>query len=206
MNRFTYQQLTDSTCAVISCEGHDEKIVIPETFDGMTVVMLADDLFAGHAEISRIVLPKGLKYIGSNVFNGCKKLKSLRLPEGIENLAQYAFTGSGLEIIEIPGSVRNIIPYTFKACPDLNTAIIRLGVKKIYASAFEDCVNLELVAVPSDTEISHEAFTGCVKMNPNLTRKLVASCRCPACTGAAPKISYPGKDKVKAFLRNKRQP
>lgn len=193
MAKFTYQQITEDGCAVIAYSGNDEAVIIPDTFEGMAVIMLFDDLFAGHAEISRIQLPEGLMYIGSRVFDGCDSLKSLRLPESLENLAQYAFTGSSIEIIEIPGNVTSIIPFTFKNCPCLNTVIIRKGVKKIYSRAFEDCENLELVAVPSDTEISHDAFTGCVKMNPELTRKLISTCKCPACTGTAAKITYPGK-------------
>lgn len=203
MANFIYQQIAEDACAVTAYTGRDTAVIIPDTYEGMAVVMLSDELFAGHAEISRILLPKTLKYIGSRVFDGCDGLKSLRLPEGLENLAQFAFSGSGLEIIEIPGSIKSIVPFTFKDCSHLNTAVVRIGVKKIYAQAFEGCENLELVAVPSDTEISHEAFTGCVKLNPELSRKLISTCKCPVCTGAAPKITFPAKDRVKDFLKRK---
>lgn len=202
MVKFTFQPIDETTCAAVSFSGHDEAVRVPAVYEGMDVVMLSDGLFAGHDEIRHILLPKSLKYIGSRVFDGCRKLKSLRLPDGIEAAAGYAFSGSGLEIIEIPGSLGSIIPYTFADCKTLNTVVVRKGVSVIHACAFEGCENLELVAVPSDTEISHEAFKGCIKLNPNLTRKLVASCQCPACTGAA-KLKKPAKDPVKDFLRRK---
>ncbi len=205
MRHFVYRQVSEEECAVISYEGNEEVIIIPDSYAGKTVRMLGDSVFAGHPEIKKVRLPAGLTYIGSRAFDGCTALRSLRLPDSLEIMDQYAFTGSGIEIIEIPGNVDAIIPFTFKDCRELNTVVIHKGTKKIHSFAFEDCVNLELAAVPSDTEISHDAFNGCIKLNPNLTRKLISSCQCPVCTGKAPKISYPSNSKVKEFLRKKRQ-
>ena len=207
MNHFTFKPIDENTCMAVFYDGSNEAVAIPPSSDGMTVVMLSDGLFSGHPEIRQILLPPELKYIGSQVFDGCIELKSLHLTDSLEYMAQYAFTGSGLEIIEIPGSITSIAPYTFKDCPNLNTVVVRKGVEKIHSFAFEGCSNLELVAVPSDTEISHDAFAGCSKLNPNLSRKLISSCRCPACTGAV-KIKKPQKDLVGDYLRkqiNKKQ-
>lgn len=52
------------------------------------------------SSLSEIVLPKGLKVIESNVFEGCSSMKTLTLPSSIEVIKAEAFAGcSNLETI-----------------------------------------------------------------------------------------------------------
>ena len=150
MDYFIFEPLDEKTCMAVSYSGSDENVVIPHTYHGMKVVMLYCGLFSGHSEIKHVVLPPDLKYIETEVFKDCQNLKNLRLPDTLEYIGQYAFTGSGLEIIEIPGSVTDIGPSTFKECAFLSAVIIRKGVKKIQAFAFEGCSSLVVAVVPSD--------------------------------------------------------
>ena len=184
MEHFIFQPVDEDNCMAVSYDGRNKAVIIPHTYKGMKVVKLCDGLFAGHSEITGILLPPELKYIGSKVFSGCISLKNLRLPKNLEYAGEYAFAGSGLEIIEIPGSITEISSYAFKDCMSLNFAVIRKGVKKIKSFAFDGCSALALVAVPSDTEISHDAFNNCSMLNPDLTKQFTSTCKCPACTGA----------------------
>lgn len=199
---FTYQWLEDDSYAVMTYEGNDEEVTIPGTYSGKPVTVLYDELFKNHKEIKKVHIPNIVTNIGGFVFEGCDQLKSVRLPESLEEMWQYAFVRSSIEIIEIPGSVRSIIPFTFKDCKQLTTVIIHKGVKKIHATAFEGCENLELVAIPSDIEISHNAFADCPKINPDIRREMQSSCRCPQCVSQL-KLPTPGSDRVNQFLKSK---
>lgn len=199
---FTYKLVDDETYAIMTYEGDDEEVTIPARNGGKPVTILYDDLFKNHKELKKVNIPDTVTNIGGFVFDGCENLKSVRLPEGLEEMWQYAFVRSSIEIIEIPGSVTSIVPFTFKDCKNLTTVVIRKGVKRIRAKAFEGCENLELVAIPSDIEISHDAFNGCTKLNPNLVREMKSTCRCPDCTRKL-KLPNPASSRVNEFLKSK---
>lgn len=202
MAEFTFKWIDDETYAVVGYEGQDEKVTIPDRYCGKPVTVLYDDLFKNHKEIKKVHIPDTITNIGGFVFDGCEQLKSIRLPENLQEMWQYAFVRSAIEIIEIPGSVNSIIPFTFKDCKNLNTVVIHKGVQKIRAFAFEGCDNLELVAIPSDIEISHDAFKDCPKLNPTLMRQMQSTCRCSECTR---KLQIPNQasNRVNQFLKNK---
>ena len=204
MDHFIFQPIDENTCMAVSYDGRDETVVIPPVYNGMKVVMLYCGLFSGHSEIRKVLLPPGLQYIESEAFKDCPGLTSLRLPNTLEYIGHYAFTGSGLEIMEIPGSIPDIGPYAFKDCTSLTAVIIRKGVKKIQAFAFEGCTSLVVAAVPSDIEISHDAFNGCIMLNTDLKKKFVSTCNCPACTGAK-KIQKPKKDLVRDYVQGRKK-
>jgi hypothetical protein len=39
----------------------------------------------------KVVLPKGIKGIGDNAFNGCENLKSINIPNSVKYVGEYAF-------------------------------------------------------------------------------------------------------------------
>lgn len=199
---FTYKLVEDDTWAVMTYEGDDEEVTIPAANTGKPVTILYDELFKNHKELKKVNIPDSVTNIGGFVFEGCENLKSVRLPAGLQEMWQYAFVRSSIEIIEIPGSVTSIVPFTFKDCKNLTAVVIRKGVRRIRAKAFEGCENLELVAIPSDIEISHSAFDGCPKLKPDLVRKMKSTCRCPECMK---KLKLPGQSGslVQDFLKNR---
>lgn len=71
------------------------------------------------------------------LFNNCQTLKSVTIPNSIEQIAAYAF----------------------RTCKSLITVNIENGVKQIAYNAFENCTSLENINIPDSVElIASNAF------------------------------------------------
>ncbi len=160
---FIFKLLDDDTYCVTAYDG-DKDPIIPDTYQGAPITIIADDVFSGRVELSSVSIPDTVTDIGSFVFDGCYSLKTVRLPSGLQNMWQYAFARSGIEQISIPEGVRNIVPFTFFRCPRLRRVEIPKTVTEIYANAFKDCPNLTEVILPRDCKIHELAFDGCPKV------------------------------------------
>ena len=57
-----------------------------------------------------------LKKIGNYAFDGCKNLRNIRLPDGLETIGVYCFSGCGLEEVVLPASVKSVGPCAFSRC------------------------------------------------------------------------------------------
>lgn len=78
-----------------------------------------------------------LRQLMPGVFQGCERLKEVRLPWQLECIGQHCFCGTGLEKFIAP-----------------------VGLKRIDAEAFLDCVELERVSLNPGLEVLGEACTG----------------------------------------------
>ena len=88
-------------------------------------VRILDDGVFEDSKYSAIILPDGLKKIGSHAFISCASLKELVLPEGVTNIGSQAFYDCPLlETINIPDSVIYIEEGIFGSNPKLKTVQI----------------------------------------------------------------------------------
>ena len=102
---------------------------------------------------------------GSTLYlHTCPVAKSgiLAIPEGVNQIAEWAFSGcADLSEVIIPGSVQKIGEGAFFGCSDLTEVIIPENVWMIEDSAFEGCTNLTHVTLSqSVTHIGGNAFRG----------------------------------------------
>ena len=79
--------------------------------------------------VENINLPSTLKRIEYRAFRGCKNLKGLEFPAGLEKIGLYAFSDSGLESAEFPASLRTIAQGAFSKCKSLRTAKFNDGLE-----------------------------------------------------------------------------
>lgn len=76
------------------------------------------------SEISTVVLPKSLKYIGDMAFKDCKVLNNVQLNEGLENIGYKSFSGCvSLEHIDFPSTVKDIDDGCFCYCNLIDVVI-----------------------------------------------------------------------------------
>ena len=86
---------------------------------GDRLVILEDYAFSGDTNLTSVVLPSTLAYLGVAAFQGCG-LVNVTLDDGLTNLGQYAFQGcAGLASLTIPASVTSIEGYAFQGCSKL---------------------------------------------------------------------------------------
>ena len=81
-------------------------------------------------------------------FSGCGSLKTVIIPDGVRSIGSNAFSGCGnLTNIEIPDSVQNIVSNAFSGCGKLTTIKLPKGITTIGSGAFENCNNLTSITI-----------------------------------------------------------
>ncbi len=159
------------------------RIILEKVHDSYTEVLhipqeiqvLADGSLSNLASLTKIVFPKGLIFIGKNVFSGCKKLQQIVFPE-IDLTKYYGAISAerktwsyipedsfayclSLQSVVIPNNCTFIGARAFYNCTSLHSVVVPNGVEQICRNAFEGCTSLENITIPdSITEIQEKAF------------------------------------------------
>lgn len=74
--------------------------------------------------------------LGDYAFDGFKKLSSISLPLTLIKVGYKAFSGSGLQMVEIPDKVTSISGDAFAYCDQLTMVVVGKGVRSISQGAF----------------------------------------------------------------------
>jgi hypothetical protein len=156
------------------------EIIIPATFNGKAVTAIAGSGFVRRTEITSIIIPNSITYIGTYAFSGCTGIKSVSLPATVEldqSPYQNAFYGcTSLELFTVIGNgplsailngkalVRNNTELL--SCPGASGKIILpVEITTISASAFEDNTNIVEIELPTSiTRIDVYSFWQCYSL------------------------------------------
>ena len=149
-------------------------IEVPNTIDEIGAFS-----FYNFVNLEYVSIPNTIVYIGESAFRGCELLKELTIPSSVTRIGSHTLFGCySLEKLTIPfvglrldGTGNTHFGYIFGASSyqanptyvpaSLKTLIIT-GGKKIGAHAFENCIGLTNITIPSSIEIIGEsAFNNC---------------------------------------------
>jgi hypothetical protein len=156
---FYYKEVHDGTHCITAYKGKDKHVEFPAF---LKISILHDDIFKGNTMVESVVIPDTVTQIGGFMFDGCVNLKSIKLPENLQDMWQYAFARTSIEAIEIPGTVKSIAPFTFYDSKELKKVVLNEGTRRIMGSAFKGCTALTDVYLPASVEHIHQdAFLGC---------------------------------------------
>ena len=122
--------------------------------------------FEGCESLENILIPNGVEQIGNYAIAKCKALRKIVIPSRVKSIGWYAFQGcNALENITISNGVRFIDFGVFANCISLRSIIIPGSIKKIGTNAFAGCKSLEKVIILEGTEIiGKNAFDGCISL------------------------------------------
>lgn len=154
---------------ITSYKGTATEVTVPETIGKSTVVEIGNGAFAGSSgigagsvvtyasgeqqaarrKITKVVLPKSIKFIGRGAFADMLSLESIEIPDGVIEIEPFAFDmcNSLTEVI-IPGSVRRIGMYAFAGCKNLRRVKICEGLVELGAGMFSRDINLKELELP----------------------------------------------------------
>lgn len=92
--------------------------------------------------------------------------KSYTVPDGVEEIAEYAFCwGKELEEVILSDSVKKIGSGAFAGCTALKRVRLPEGLKRLYAETFDRCESLEQIELPASLqEIGSGAFQRCASL------------------------------------------
>ncbi|MBQ3490717.1 MAG: leucine-rich repeat protein [Clostridia bacterium] len=114
----------------------------------------------------RVVIPEGITRIGKRAFSHASAMKSVRIPESVTDIEDWAFYCSHLTEIEIPESVTAIGVGAFCRCLRLVRVILPNTLTEIKSYAFQRCTSLTALIIPkSVVSIGQEAFAHCEKLS-----------------------------------------
>ena len=90
-----------------------------------------------------VIIPDGVTYIGSYVFENCENIQEVRLPESINNIERCAFEGcKKLTTINFPEGLKYIDDRAFWGCEKLRDLHFPDSLETISSSAFSGCYGL----------------------------------------------------------------
>ena len=136
--------------------------------------------------LTRVVIPKSVRYFSGSDFQNCEQLSDVVFEEGseLQGLAWGSFLGcSSLEDIELPEGITVIPAYCFSDCGSLYWYSCDGPLTLIAESAFEGCSCL-YVYIPDGVEyVGNSAFSGCYAESFSLPAsvKYVGASAFPSC-------------------------
>lgn len=114
---------------------------------------------------SEYKIKDGTICIADSAFQDCYNMTSIILPDSIMYIGKWAFCGAGLTTIHLPENITIIERAAFLECRKLKSITIPEGVTTIGYAAFSNCVSLTDITIPhSLTNIESWAFENCTDL------------------------------------------
>ena len=158
MQDFVFKPNENGTYAVVGYSGDEADVRIPDSCGGGVISVIGDKLFSGHKEITSVSIPDTVTDIGEFVFDGCRNLRTIKLPSQLECLWGYTFVRCGIEEITLPDKLVTLPPFAFMDCKYLKKVVCGKGLKKIYSWVFSGCDELTELIHGDNVEVSPMAF------------------------------------------------
>lgn len=119
-----------------------------------TIMEIGEKAFTNSYNLERVVLPDKLEIIPKYCFSGCTTLKTIEIPDNVTKIDEGAFQYSGLESITLPQNVQYVGNFSFANSKSLQQINIPDALNHLGIAVFRDCPKLSLIEVPQ----SHSFF------------------------------------------------
>ena len=106
---------TEKGVRITKCDQSFEgAMAIPDHINGIPVVEIGEEAFAGCEKITSVALPDTVEVVGAGAFYECDGLEELRLGAGIKKIEKSAFEDcSSLRRVVLPSSLEERAPDAF---------------------------------------------------------------------------------------------
>ena len=130
-----------------------ETVALPES-----LTALGSNAFYSCKLLKTIKIPSGVTAIPSSCFYECSSLESVAIPEGVTTIGSEAFQSCNLNALTLPESLEKIGIYAFSGNQSLKSVNIPAKVKTIESNAFHNCGLTDLVIQEGVQTIDSYAF------------------------------------------------
>ena len=167
----------DELPIILNAEGTAIRYIYGEIVGEFTIpegyVEIEANAFAGQTKMTKITIPSTMKEIGNKAFNGCGSLKEVVFAgkSQLTTLGNYVFQFCrSLESIALPDTLTTIDTYSFQHCNSLKTVTLPNGLTSMKNYAFADCPALESIVLPATlngtttTTFGTGVFARCVSL------------------------------------------
>lgn len=123
------------------------------------IEVLEEGVFQLCKDLESINLPDSLQKIGSWCFSGCKKLAQIQIPNSVKEIGEGAFRYcNALKEITFPSSIYKVPKEVLQRSYNIERIVIKEGIKEIGQDAFSGCTDLKIVEIPDSVEIMEPCF------------------------------------------------
>ena len=166
---FTYEALTEDTCAVTGYVGAETaSLLIPSADpEGRPVVAIGDRAFASCGFLRAVTLPDSVASIGRRAFAFCTGLLDIRTSSDsrLSTVGDRAFMVCERLTVLRFGRLHSLTSFgrsAFAYCTRLRSVVLPEGMTELAPSLFEGCAALEHIHLPETlTAIRTAAFSAC---------------------------------------------
>ena len=130
------------------------------------IVGIWHSAFKDCENVTKVIIPENVYYIGMEAFMNCTNLESVALPSTMITFEGITFSGcESLKSVDIPG-VETLPNSMFYNCTSLESVRLSDGVKFIEQFAFYNCSSLDSIVFPSSVRsIGYNAFYSCSNLS-----------------------------------------
>ncbi|MCK4552240.1 MAG: leucine-rich repeat protein, partial [Tenericutes bacterium] len=174
-DNYTFELYTDGTYEVTGFLGDYSDLVIPSQYQGISVTSIGNWAFE-HLNITSVVIPNTVTYIGYNSFSDCRDLVSVYIPSSVTYISYSAFAKCD-SLIEIRvGDLNSVfadedgilfnkdktVLFRYPPGKPETEYIIPLTVTSINDWAFHGCINLTKLTITENViNTGYAAFSYC---------------------------------------------
>ena len=155
----TFTALDDGTLSVSvksDYQNRVEKIVIPSTYDGRKVTVIAEKAFYKCKYLKYVTIPNTVTQIGSRAFLGTD-LTYLNMGDGVTSIGENAFWGcSSLRTFDLSKSLKSIGNGAFEGCHSIESIVLPDGFESLGRFAFCSCEYIKTINIPKSVK-----YIGC---------------------------------------------
>lgn len=110
---------------------------------------IGEHAFAGCGDLETLILPKhGGSYVGSFAFLNCVSLRELEIPEGITEIREHVFAGSGIAYLKMPSTIASVGLGAFDFAAGAGTVIDFRTARQVPEAEEGAVVNVGEIVVP----------------------------------------------------------
>lgn len=159
---YTYASLfgDDWDCVEITgYNGRETELVIPSEIGGKVVKCIGYSAFKDCNNIKSIKLPDNLEEIRGEAFSGCSSLTDIEIPDSVTKIGTSFGGCSNLKSVKLPNGITEIAGYMFKDCSSLTDIKLPNSITKINGGAFSGCSSLKSIELPDGMTEIGDSFT-----------------------------------------------
>lgn len=118
-----------------------------------SVTRIGENAFSANRHIRDLIIGEGILIIEGSTFKDCRNLRTVTLPESLQEIRYAAFLNSGVTKITIPSNVTEIEHQAFLVCDELEyVEFTGTSAPEIGYEFAGSCEKLEYVYVPEGTQ------------------------------------------------------
>ena len=153
-----------------------QKITIPSTIKGRSVVKIGTKAFSFCYSITSITLPQTITEIGEDAFSFCSEITSITIPNSVTAIDKDAFENcSGLKTIKLSNQLKVIGDYAFSYCESLTSITIPKSVVSIGKYVFSNSGNIISMSVEAGNSM-YDSRDNCNAIIETESNKLLFGC------------------------------